>query len=206
MKDKDYTKDLSDIRDFMSRSSQFISLSGLSGILAGVYAILGGIVAYGVLNDEALIFTPSNANYNLFIQLIPILFVVALLSIITAIILSKKRAKLNKEKLWSEPTKRMLLNFCIPLITGGIYILLNLSSRQYGLTAALMLIFYGLALLNASKYTVSTIKYLAYAQLLTGLVCAAIPEWGFWFWLFGFGVLHIFYGSLLYTSQKAERP
>lgn len=204
MVEKDYTKDLSQIRNLMSRSSQFVSLSGLSGILAGVYALAGAFLAKTLFfNDVAELENMSRNTSGPVILLI--LFLVALFSILTAVFLSGKRAKMNRERLWSDASKRMLLNFWIPMITGGIYILLHLSTRHYGLTAALMLIFYGLSLVNASKYTVGTIKFLGYAQIITGLVCAAFPQWGFWFWIFGFGVLHIIYGSVLYSKEKAER-
>jgi hypothetical protein len=90
----------------------------------------------------------------------------------------------------------------VPLVAGGIYILIKLSSQHYGLTGALMLIFYGLALINASKYTISNIQYLGYAELILGLICAALPGYGFWFWILGFGVFHIIYGSLIYFKEE----
>lgn len=202
---KDYSKDLSDIRNFMSRSSQFASLSGLSGILAGIYAIAGAFIA-------RILFFPDVHDYGNLTEnsaslpfIILILFLIACLSILTAVLLSRQRAKINNEKLWSATSKRMLINFCIPMITGGIYIFIQLNNQHYGITAALMLIFYGLSLVSASTYTVGTIKYLGYTQIITGLICALFPGWGFWFWIIGFGLLHIIYGSLLFSREKAER-
>ncbi|MBA3986010.1 MAG: hypothetical protein H0X63_05435, partial [Flavobacteriales bacterium] len=75
---------------------------------------------------------------------------------------------------------------------------------HYGLTASLMLIFYGLALINASKYTLGNIKYLGYAQITIGLICAAFPGYGFWFWVLGFGLFHIIYGALMYVQEKKK--
>jgi len=124
------------------------------------------------------------------------------LSVITAYLLTTQKAKRHNVKIWDATTKRLLINFLIPLVTGGIYILIKLNSQHYGLTASLMLIFYGLALVNASKYTIGNVKYLGYIEIIAGLICAALPGYGFWFWIFGFGVMHIIYGSVMYMQEK----
>lgn len=200
MESKKYLDDLSSIKDLMSRSSRFISLSGLSGIMAGLYALAGATITYVFLlpkNGEVL--TLHSWNFKI---ILGILIAVAGLSVITAFLLTSKKAKKNKEKIWDATTKRLLVSFLVPLVAGGIYILIKLSSQHYGLTGSLMLIFYGLALINASKYTISNIQYLGYAELILGLICAALPGYGFWFWILGFGVFHIIYGSLIYFKEE----
>lgn len=202
MSEQDYLKDISEIKNLMNRSSRFISLSGLSGIFAGSYAIIGAVIAY-------LYFFPEPGEYLTleswnFKVLTALLISVAVLSFVTALLLTTRRAKKNSEKIWDATTFRLLLNFLIPLATGGIYILIKLNSQHYGLTAALMLIFYGLALVNASKYTVGNVKYLGYTEIILGLICAAMPGNGFWFWLLGFGIAHIIYGSIMYFREKQE--
>lgn len=200
MDEKNYLKDIGEIKNLMNRSSRFISLSGLSGIFAGVYAILGAAIAYFYI-------FPQNGKYVAlhswdFKMLIMLLALVALLSIVTAIILTTWTAKKNDEKIWDGTSRRLLINFLVPMITGGAYILIKLNSQHYGLTAALMLIFYGLALVNASKYTIGNVKYLGYSQIILGLICASLPGYGFFFWTLGFGVFHIIYGSLMYLQEK----
>lgn len=200
MSEENYLKDISEIKNMMNRSSRFISLSGLSGIFAGLYAITGAIIAYYFIfpHQEQYIILDS---WN-FKMLIILLISVAVLSFVTAYLLTTRKAKKNQEKIWDSTTKRLLINFLIPLVTGGIYIIIKLNSQHYGLTASLMLIFYGLALVNASKYTLGNIKYLGYVEIILGLICAALPGYGFWFWLIGFGVLHIIYGSMMYLQEK----
>ncbi len=200
MESKDYLKDISEIKNLMDRSTRFLSLSGISGILAGIYALIGAAVAYFFLfpRYEEVVFLHSFK----FKLLILDLGLVALFSVTTAYILSARKAKKTGDHLWNSTAKRLLLNFLIPLATGGIYILIKLKSQHYGLTASLMLIFYGLALINASKYTIGTIKYLGYLQIILGLSCAAIPGYGFWFWIIGFGILHIIYGIVMYRQEK----
>ena len=201
MDSKKYIEDISQIKDMMSKSSRFLSLSGLSGIMAGIYAILGAAIGY-------LFFIPKNDfvilhSWN-FRMILLLLAGVAILSVVTAFLLTNKKAKQNNEKIWDETTRRLLFHFLVPMVTGGIYILIKLKSQHYGLTASLMLVFYGLALLNASKYTLSNVQYLGISEIILGLICAALPGYGFWFWIVGFGVLHILYGSLIYF--KEERP
>ena len=200
MSEQDYLKDISEIKNLMNRSSRFISLSGLSGIFAGIYAVVGAIIAYlYIFPEEGEILTLHSYKFKI---LIALLISVAILSIITAYLLTTRKAKKNNEKIWDSTTKRLLINFLIPLATGGIYIIIKLNSQHYGLTASLMLIFYGLALVNASKYTLGNVQYLGYTEIILGLICATLPGYGFWFWLLGFGVLHIIYGSLMYSQEK----
>jgi general stress protein CsbA len=201
MSEQEYLKDISEIKNLMNRSSRFISLSGLSGIFAGIYAILGAGVAYFFLLPEGDFVVLHSWNFKM---LIALLLLVAVLSVVTAFLLTTKKAKQNNVPIWDETTRRLLLNFIIPLLTGGIYILIKLNSQHYGLTAALMLIFYGLALVNASKYTIGNVKYLGYIEIVAGLICAALPGYGFWFWVFGFGVMHIIYGGLMYMQEKKQ--
>ncbi|WP_273274641.1 hypothetical protein [Maribacter polysiphoniae] len=202
MESKKYLDDITEIKALMTRSSRFISLSGLSGILAGLYAITGAILAY-------IFVMPENGEYVTlhsykFRYLIAILLAVAALSIITAFLLTTRKAKKNKEAIWDVTTRNLLVNFLIPLLTGGIYIIIKLNSQHYGLTASLMLIFYGLALVNASKYTLGNVKYLGYFEIILGLICAAFPGYGLWFWVAGFGILHIIYGGMVYFLEEKK--
>ena len=199
MSEKDYLKDISEIKNLMNRSSRFISLSGLSGIMAGIYALIGAAIAYFYLVPEGEYVVLHSWNFKM---LVVLLITIAVLSVATAFLLTTRKAKQLNEKIWDSTTKRLLLNFLIPLVTGGIYILVKLNSQHYGLTASLMLIFYGLALVNASKYTIGNVKYLGYIEIVAGLLCAAFPGYGFWFWIFGFGLMHIGYGSLMLIQEK----
>jgi hypothetical protein len=199
---KDYFKEISDIKNLMNKSTRFISLSGLSGIIAGVYAILGAAIAYFyILPPAGDLILVGSLNYLLMIL---DLALIALFSVGTAAYMTTKKAKQNNEKIWDATTQRLLLNFCIPLFTGGLYILIQFHHQHYGISAALMLIFYGLALVNASKYTLGTVKYLGYLQIVLGLICAAFPGYGFYFWVLGFGLLHIIYGSVMYANENKQ--
>ena len=202
MSNEDYLKDISEIKNLMNKSSRFISLSGLSGILAGIYALIGAAAAYFIV-------TTSSRGYlildgNIFKICFAILIGVAGLSVITGIYLTTRKAKKNAEKIWDTSSKRLLINFLIPLVAGGFYLLIILNQQRYGQTAALMLIFYGLALVNASKYSIGDIKYLGITQIILGLICAFIPSYGFWFWVLGFGFMHIIYGAIMHFKYDTK--
>ncbi|GAA4959454.1 hypothetical protein [Algibacter aquimarinus] len=202
MESKDYLKDISDIKDMMNKSSRFISLSGLSGILAGVYALIGASIAYW------LVTTYSNGILTLdgwvFKTCLFTLFMVAVLSIVTGIILTTIKAKKHDAKIWDTTSRRLVFNFLIPLIAGGLYILIILSQGKYGQSGGLMLIFYGLALVNASKYSIGDIRYLGYVQIILGLIGAWEPGYGFWLWVLGFGIMHIIYGTWMYLKYDRK--
>ncbi|WP_298534976.1 hypothetical protein [uncultured Algibacter sp.] len=196
MESKDYLKDISDIKNMMNKSSRFISLSGLSGILAGVYAIIGAAIAYWLV-------TTSERGYlildgTIFRICVFILLMVALCSVVTGIILTTKKAKKQGAKIWDATSRRLVFNFLIPLVAGGLYILIILGQGKYGHTGGLMLIFYGLALVNASKYSIGDIKYLGFIQIILGLIAGTFPGYGFWLWVLGFGIMHIFYGTWMH--------
>ena len=199
MSTEDYLKDISEIKNMMHKSSRFFSLSGLSGILAGIYALIGAAVAYYLVSISGRDYLIVDGTVYRLILLD--LALVAMLSILTGIFLSARKAKKNNEVLWNSTSRRLIGAFLVPLITGGIYILIKINSNHYGLTGSLMLIFYGLALVNASKYTIGNVKYLGYIEIVLGLICAMLPGYGFWFWVAGFGIMHIIYGSLIYFNE-----
>jgi hypothetical protein len=201
MEDKDYLKDIQDIKSMMSQSSRFISLSGLSGILAGTYSLIGAWYAYTTIYFD----TATNGEYSQLIitenEVIKLIFIassIIILSIITGIILSKRKALKQKENMWNAASKRLLINFLIPLFTGGFFIIYLIEKETFGLVAPLTLIFYGLACVNASKYTLGDVRYLGLTQIILGLLSLWFLGYGLLFWALGFGVCHIAYGSWMY--------
>lgn len=202
MDSEKYLKDIKDIKSMMNKSSRFISLSGVSGIMAGIYALIGAGYCYWLVNSSQIGYLTLDGY--VFRTCLVVLFLVALFSIITGIFLTTRKAKKNNEKIWDAASKRLVINFLIPLVTGGLYILTILSQHKYGQTAALMLIFYGLALVNASKYSIGDIRYLGIIEIVLGLVGALFPGYGFWLWVLGFGVMHIIYGTLMYFKYERK--
>ena len=202
MSAEEYLKDISEIKSLMKKSSRFISLSGLSGILAGIYALIGAVIAYTLVNSNGTGHLTLDGEVFKLVLLYWVLLII--LSIGTAIFLTTKKAKKNEEKIWDATTKRLLSSFLIPLIAGGAYILIILSNGKYGQTGALMLIFYGIALFSASKHTLGFVKFLGISEIILGLIAAMYPGYGFWFWVIGFGFMHIIYGILMYFKYDKK--
>jgi hypothetical protein len=200
MEDKKYLEDLRDIREMMNRSTQFISLSGLSGVLAGAYALVGAYLAKQFLDAR------ENYHYDSYVayESDTVMFILAValgvlaLSIGTAFLMTAVKARKRGEKVWNNTSKRLLINFLIPLVTGGIFALLVLRHQAYGLIAPVTLIFYGLACVNASKYTFRDVRYLGITVIIIGLIAAEFSGYALEFWALGFGVCHIIYGGIMH--------
>jgi len=190
----------------MERSTKFLSLSGLSGIMAGIYALVGAYVAYRffyVENGSIFYNTIDRQEMSSQVENLLILAVIILvLAIGTAIILSLKKSKKVGEKLWNPAARRLIINMAIPLITGGVFILILLSKGMFGFLAPATLIFYGLALVNASKFTFEEIKSLGIAQIIFGLLASYFIEYGLLFWALGFGLMHIVYGIVMHLKYE----
>ena len=196
--------DLRAIREMMEKSTRFLSLSGLSGILAGLFAIAGVVVAWLCIpglgsgfNDGSLGRLNSESGINATFFLVFDATVVLLLSLLFAIILSRIKAKKNNTDIWLPVTKRMLFDLIIPLLAGGIFSLVFLFRDNTSYIIPGMLVFYGVALLSVSKYTYGDVKYLGLFETITGLTALFFPGLGLIFWLFGFGLLHIAYGTII---------
>jgi len=202
MESKDYLKDISEIKNMMHKSSRFISLSGLSGILAGIYALIGAAIAYWLVTDYS--YGILKLDGQIFRWCLFTLFMVALLSSVTGIFLTTRKAKKHNAKIWDATSRRLVFNFLVPLLAGGAYILIILSQGKYGQSGGLMLIFYGLALVNASKYSIGDIRYLGFIQIILGLIAALFPGYGFWLWVIGFGFMHIAYGTWMHFKYDKQ--
>ena len=212
MENKDIYDDISSIKTIMERSAKFISLSGLSGVLAGIYALIGSFIAYKIIpiyifpqlfayyatGKEMTLGMSYDTDFNYITVLIVIAIVVLLLSISTGILFSIRKAKHKGQKVWNESSRALLKNGLLPLLAGGCFVVILLMQHYYGIIAPACLIFYGLGLAAASKYTYGDVKWLGLSEIILGLICMLLPLYGLLFWALGFGVLHILYGTIMY--------
>lgn len=197
---QDYLKDISEIRSMMERSSKFLSLSGWAGIMAGIYALTGAYLAHFVFN-----FKPDSATYIYynFGELILLALGVLLVSLITAVLFSKKKAADKGEQVWNSISKRLLASMSVPLVIGGVLILFFMSNDLYGLIAPTTLIFYGISLYNAGNFTIDEVRWMGFVQIALGLINIWFLSFGLLFWAIGFGVIHLIYG--IYMHFRYER-
>lgn len=200
---------LKEIRSLMERSSRFLSLSGLSGVFAGTYALIGAWLAYLKINQFSSTLTLRSSyrsdsfDYDdLALFLVADASLVLLLSVGTGLFLTLRKAKKQGQKIWEPVSKKLLINLLIPLIAGGIFCLVMMHHQLYGLILPATMIFYGMALMNAGKYTLHDVWYLGLCEIALGLIAAIYPGYGITFWAIGFGVLHILYGSIMYFKYE----
>jgi hypothetical protein len=198
---------LTEIRSLMERSSRFISLSGLSGVCAGVFALTGAGVAHLYMQEANLHSSgygsiPGERYSDFYTFFFTDVFSVLTASLLAGYLFTSRKARQNGQSVWNSSARRLLVNLLIPLATGGLFCLILLYHGLIGLIAPSMLIFYGLALVHASKYTLHDIRYLGFAELLLGLLSAAYPGHGLIFWATGFGALHIVYGIVMYYRYE----
>ena len=204
MKEK-YIEDLHEIKEIMNRSSRFISLSGTSGIVAGILALVGVYVAYQqvYIRGDYLRYEAVSISSDASFKLLIIASATLLLAIGSGIFFTNRRVRETGQHLGDIQTKRLLINLFVPLATGGILCLIFLQHGFVGLTAPLTLIFYGLALFNASKYTLKETRSLGLLEIMLGLVALFYMEYSLLFWAVGFGLLHIIYGTMMHIRYKS---
>ncbi|MBO6661125.1 MAG: hypothetical protein JJ862_11390 [Roseivirga sp.] len=204
MSDK-YIQDIAEIRQMMEKSSRFISLSGLSGVMAGIYALIGAYVAWKLAyTSETLVYDQlivRDVRGNLTWLMLDAAAVL-LLAIITGVYLTRQKAKKQGVKTWDKTAQRLLINLLIPLATGGILVVIFYYQGLIGLIAPTTLIFYGLGLINASHYTYRDVRFLGISEVVLGLVASAVIGYGLLIWAIGFGVLHIIYGAMMYFKYE----
>ncbi len=202
-------EDLQAIREIMERSSKFLSLSGLSGVFAGVCALIGAAVAWLIILDSghvqydeymrSLGASPT-ANIRLYLAIDALL--VLAFAILGAAYFSFRKAKKAGQRFWTNSTKQLLSHLFIPLVSGGIFAIILIFRNNIELVASVMLIFYGLSLVNAGKFTFGEIHYLGLTEIVLGILAGIFINHGLLFWAVGFGLMHIIYGIVMYYRYE----
>jgi len=202
-------EDLKAIRKLMEESSRFLSLSGFSGIFAGLTAIAGALYAYFFILDNGSIHYEEylgsmlgKDTFSLRWQLMVDAAIVLVVSVLLSLYFSMKKAKKEGKSLLTLTSKRLLINLLIPLVTGGVFIIVLMFRNNIQLIVPCFLIFYGLALVNAGKFTFNEIFYLGILEIITGLIAAFVQDLSLIFWIIGFGILHIVYGLVMYRKYE----
>jgi len=204
-----HLEDIKVIKKLMEESSRFLSLSGLSGIIAGLLAIAGAVVANLIISGTqgaeewySIPFAGGAAGTRTIILLLTDMAIVLVLSLAAAVIFSNRKARQTGRSAWTPVTRRMLTSLLIPLVAGGLFILITLSRVPANVTIASTLIFYGLAVISAGKFTFGEVHWLGVLEVVTGLICLLLPRYSVFIWVFGFGIIHIGYGLFMHLRYK----
>jgi hypothetical protein len=203
-------EDIQAIRDIMERSSRFLSLSGLSGIFAGTCALIGAAVAWFFILDSGQVKydeymrslgdTPTSGIRFYFVLDALLVLVTAALG---AFYFSQRKARKAGQQFWTNASRRLIFHLALPLLAGGIFSLILILRNDTGMVASAMLIFYGLALVNAGKFTFGEIHYLGLTEIVLGILAGIFIDFGLLFWTIGFGLMHIVYGTVMYYRHGA---
>ena len=202
-------EDIRVIRKLMEESSRFLSLSGLSGIIAGVAGLAGAVIAHLIITGNSphtdwylKPLAGGEAGTATAVRLFFAMGLVLLAAFSGAVILSSRKAKMSGLNAWTPVTRRMLVSLLIPLAAGGLFILFTVKAVPASVTAASSLIFYGVAMMSAGKFTFGEIHWLGVTEVLTGLVCLLLPQYTIIIWAAGFGVIHICYGLFMHLRYR----
>ena len=189
---------VNEIKELMEKSSKFTSISGVTAIMAGVYALAGAYyVAYYLVTSARLIDDIKNMSI--------IASLVFTAAAVTAIVLSYYKSRKTGVRFFSRLTYRALWHFSLPMLAGGALCISVLLHEYYGILSSAMLLIYGLALVNASKYTYDSMAWLGYAFIGLGIIDCFFDGHGLLFWTIGFGGFHILYGILFYLYYERNK-
>ncbi len=204
---------LKDIRSMMERSSRFMSLNGLSGVFVGIFALAGAFAAHlfieakdhGQPYYEYIKDADGNMNMSFLTFFILDAMTILICSLGVSSWLTIRKARKQGLKIFTPIGVRLFFNMAIPLVTGGLFCIIMTVHGYAGMVAPATLIFYGMALVNSSKYTYEDIRYLGLMEIALGLIAAIYIANGLVFWAIGFGLLHIIYGvAMYYKYEKGE--
>ena len=213
MENKEVLSTLNEIRNLMEKSSKILSMSGMSSVFVGIYACMASVIAYSILGGEPFFMGDLIAFPQLVVNpfdklqwMICLALCLIVLCMTTTFFFAYRKARHNKQRfVFDQTARRLLWSFFVPMITGGILCLSLIGQQQYALISSIMLIFYGIALINLSNYTYSNTRYLGYAELLLGVANSFVIGYSLLFWTAGFGIFHIFYGFFFYLKYDRKK-
>lgn len=198
-------QELRHIKQMMERSARFSTLSGFSGIAAGLCSLLGAWLAYNYmrsLSEDSYSRTFVTDKSVMHILLIAIgTFAAAAVSAYLFIYMRCRRLKIP---VFSLSARRVVYNMTIPIVIGALFILRLITQGDFEMLAPASLLFYGLALINASKYTLNEVRQLGFAELAIGLINLLFLGYGVIFWAVGFGIMHIIWGALIWWRYERK--
>lgn len=206
----EYLDDIREIRAIMNRSTRFVALSGMTGIVSGTAALLVvfilsrylGITPFSQDFADSFLDQHGQKNEETVRVVLTAFVTLFFFSLLSAYLLTRRRAKASGEDLWKGSGKKLWTNLGVPLLAGGLFCLALLLQGHIEMLAPASLVFYGVTLYAGSKFTLDEVKYLGITEIVLGLLASFLPGWGLLIWAIGFGVVHIFYGIFMYNKYE----
>jgi hypothetical protein len=196
-------RELKVIRQLMERPVRYSTMSGLSGILAGL-AALGGLAADWAISS-AWQDTPRMAmkiNVLVWAGVLAVAFA-------GAVICTRLRERRQNMPFWSGVKKRILLTILPPFVAGvGLTLIIayrwhtGWGPNEWGLIPAIWMLFYGLALWQVGLLSPVEVRLMGAAFLACGLAAALwFQPYPYWSLGVTFGGFHIVYGLAVWVRH-----
>ncbi|BDD06009.1 hypothetical protein [Aureibacter tunicatorum] len=204
-----YLEDINEIKSLMAQSSKFISLSGLSGIFAGIFAILGALygkkyIIEAYFSQIAAGEIPQINDYIL--HGLGLAFIIMASACVSGIFFSKRKASKENINFWDKTTQELIIHSLIPFLSGGVFCLALIYYGHFDLLPPMMLLIYGISVVSASKFTHKELFYLGISEIALAFASIFLLKYGTEFWIAGFGLFHIIYGIITYLKyERVER-
>jgi hypothetical protein len=185
------------IRELMERPVCYSTMSGASGVLAGV-AALGGVMADWVTSDH-------HSTWLAFC----IWGCVFMIALVSDIALTRIREKKQGMPFWTSVKRRMLLTILPPFVAGvGLTAAIvvpwqdTLGGQHINLIPALWMAFYGLALWQAGEFSIPEIRVMGAGFILASLPTAMfLQDWPYCALAITFGGFHLAYGVVVWLRH-----
>jgi hypothetical protein len=170
------------IRETMEAAT-FTAVSGWGTVVIGVTAIGAALLAT---------FTSSPTRW-VFIWLCE-----ACLSVAISVYTMALKARAARLPLWSEPARKIVFSFAPPMLVGALLTLLFLEHGLLTLLPGIWMLLYGVGVVAAGTFSVRIVPVMGLAFMIVGTVALFAPaSWSTWCMIAGFGVLHLFFGTLI---------
>jgi hypothetical protein len=203
-------QDVQDIKRMMQRSSRFTSLSAWSFVGAGAVALISAAIG------RYIFFVPYYRSYNtrgtfiasdfaeLKTQLIGLAFATLLVAGGVAALFTWFKARRQGQSLWEYSSRQAAWQFAVPMVAGAVFLLGMLQYDEWRFVAPGCLLFYGLSMVAASRFTLGAVRWLGFGMILLGLINLFYIGYGMYFWTIGFGALHIVFGLLVWLRYERK--
>jgi hypothetical protein len=116
--------------------------------------------------------------------------------------MSRRNARQAGKNAWDGSAKRLAFSLLIPVFVGGIFSVLLIQLGLVALVAPVTLLFYGMGLLSASKFTLNAVYTVGLIFTGLGLLATGFLSYGLLIWALGFGLVHILYGFIIYVKYE----
>jgi hypothetical protein len=188
----------------MQQNINPFSLKRYSGILIGLYGLavvyLINILTSGEQSGIELVSQLPLLFLQIGVTVIALVFIV--ISLVTLWIRAKRTVRKNDQKLWSIFTRKIRWQTLISLLIILIIIIMISNIGYFSLTTPLSLFFYGLFLLNLSRFSSIGLRYLSLAEIILAITSYFIYDKEIIFLALGFGFLPILYGIATFIKTK----